>query len=151
LRRLLAGFLLLGAQAGWAVTDGPAPALVRVLAPSGRLRVAINLGNPVLAQRGSAGLRGVSVALARELGRRLNLAVELIPFDAAGQVTDALAQGAWDLAFLAIRQALAVPRGREACAAYLNGFLEELKASGFVALELAASGQADAGVAPPED
>lgn len=73
------------------------------LAPSGRLRVAINLGNNVLAQRNAAGeLSGISVILARELAKRLNLQLELIPFNAAGQVFDALETDAWDLAFLAI-------------------------------------------------
>jgi polar amino acid transport system substrate-binding protein len=72
------------------------------LAPSGELRVAINLGNPVLAQRHDDGeLGGVSVALARELADWLALPLRLVPFDAAGQVVAALEEGAWDLAFLA--------------------------------------------------
>ncbi len=42
------------------------------LAPTGKLRAAINFGNPVLAQKDPASgePRGVSVDLARELGRR---------------------------------------------------------------------------------
>src|SRR5262245_41945669 len=80
------------------------PDVARDLAPSGRLRAAINLGNPVLAQRDAATreLRGVSVELARELGRRLALPVELVVYDAAGRVADAARTGAWDVAFLAI-------------------------------------------------
>src|SRR5207253_6447676 len=39
---------------------------------------------------------------ARELGRRLGLPLELVPFDAAGKVFEALKAGAWDIAFLAI-------------------------------------------------
>lgn len=74
------------------------------LAPAGKLRAAINLGNPVLAQKDavSGELRGVSVDLARELGRRLGVPVEFVVFDAAGKVSDALKSGAWDIAFLAI-------------------------------------------------
>ena len=74
------------------------------LAPGGRLRVAINLGNPVLAQRvpGSAGLQGVSVELARELAGRLRLPIDFLTYDGAGKVVDAVGKGAWDLAFLAI-------------------------------------------------
>jgi polar amino acid transport system substrate-binding protein len=74
------------------------------LAPGGKLRAAINFGNPVLAQRDSATgqARGVSVDIARELGRRLNVAVDLVAFDAAGKVFEALKAGVWDVAFLAI-------------------------------------------------
>jgi polar amino acid transport system substrate-binding protein len=52
--------------------------------------------------------------------------------------------------FLAIEQAMALPRERAAGAAYLRAFIEEMKASGFVAAALARSGQGDATVAPPE-
>ena len=74
------------------------------LAPGGTLRAAINLGNPVLASRdGATGEpRGVSVDLARELGSHLGLPVELVVYEAAGKVVDALRAGAWDVAFLAI-------------------------------------------------
>ena len=260
-RDFLAGCLLWGAPTGWALAVEPSPAAIRELAPGGRLRVAINLGNPVLAQRepGAAEPRGVSVALARELGRRLKVPVDLLTYDGAGKVTDAADQGAWDLAFLAIdplraqavlfthpyvviegaylvretspiravgevdaagvrvavgrgsaydlflarelkhatrvvapssaealerflkdqleaaagvrqpleafartqgglrvlpgkfmsiRQALAVPKGRDTGHQYLNAFIEELKASGFVARELTASGQQEVEVAP---
>ena len=73
------------------------------LAPGGRLRVAINLGNTVLAQRNSQGeLTGVSVTLARALADRLKLPLDLIPFQAAGAVFDALDKDGWDMAFLAV-------------------------------------------------
>jgi polar amino acid transport system substrate-binding protein len=73
------------------------------LAPSGKLRVAINFGNPVLAQRGPNGEpRGVSAALARELAKRLNVPIEFVTFEEAGKVAEAAAQGRWDIAFLAI-------------------------------------------------
>src|SRR5690348_13102908 len=82
----------------------PDPALVRSLAPSGTLRVAINLGNSVLAHKDAATgrLSGTSVVLAQELGKRLGVPVSLTPYDAAGKVFDALEQQAWDVAFLAI-------------------------------------------------
>jgi len=74
------------------------------LAPSGTLRVAINFGNPVLAQPDPAtgAPRGVSAELATELGRRLGLPIRFVTYDSAGTVTDAGRQGAWDLCFLAI-------------------------------------------------
>jgi polar amino acid transport system substrate-binding protein len=80
------------------------PEVVKALAPTGKLRAAINFGNPVLAQKdpatGEPG--GVSVDLTRELGQRLGISVELVHFDAAGKVFDALKTGAWDIAFLAV-------------------------------------------------
>ncbi len=51
--------------------------------------------------------------------------------------------------YMTIGQAVGVPRGRDAAAAYLPGFVEELKASGFVAASLKRSGSEDAMVAPP--
>ncbi len=89
--------------------DGVRPDVAQDLAPTGRLRAAINLGNPVLAQKDPARgeLRGISVDLARELGRRLAVPVELIPYEAAGKVTDAVNTGAWDIAFVAIDPARA--------------------------------------------
>jgi polar amino acid transport system substrate-binding protein len=234
--------------------------VIKDLAPTGKLRVAINLGNSVLAQKdGTSGeLKGVTIDLARELGRRLSQAVELTPFDAAGKVFEALKGGGLDVVFLAIepvraaeiaftppyviiegvyvvrndsplksiadvdrdgnrvavnkgsaydlyltrtlkkatlvrgelgteaflqqhldvaagvkqpmaafvrqhpelrmidgrfmeiRQAMGTPQGRDAGARYLRSFIEEMKASGFVAEALKRSNQPDAAVAPPE-
>ena len=244
------------------MADGLPPGLVQELAPTGRLRAAINLGNPVLAQPGPDGEppRGVSAELARELARRLGTAIDYVIFEAAGRVVEALQQGRWDVAFLAvdpvraagiaftapyvviegvylvpadsplktiadvdrdgvrlavaegsaydlhlsrairhatlvrqpsgpealemfvrdgleaaagvrqpiaafaadhpatriiperfmaIEQAMGTVRGREAGVVWLRTFVEEMKASGFVARALAASGQGDATVAPP--
>jgi len=85
-------------------TDSNLAAVVADLAPTGKLRAAINYGNPVLAAKEAATgeARGVSVDLARELGRRLGVPVELVTYDAAGKVVEALKSGAWDVAFLAI-------------------------------------------------
>ena len=77
---------------------------VSELAPTGKLRVAINFGNPVLAGRDAATGEpcGISVDLARELARRLDVAIELVPYDAAGKVVEGLKSQAWDVCFLAI-------------------------------------------------
>ena len=87
-----------------AVTPEPTADVRAQLAPSGSLRAAINLGNSVLAQKDSVtgALQGVSVDLARELGRRLDVPVEFVIFDAAGKVFAALKTGGWDVAFLAV-------------------------------------------------
>ncbi|NDZ17097.1 ABC transporter substrate-binding protein [Variovorax sp. WS11] len=73
------------------------------LAPTGKLRAAINFGNPILASRGTGGEpQGVSVDLAREAAARLDLAVELVQFNSAGNVVDAVKAGRVDMAFVAI-------------------------------------------------
>jgi polar amino acid transport system substrate-binding protein len=236
------------------------PAVVSDLAPAGKLRVAINLGNMVLAQKDpvTGEPRGVTAELARELGKRLGVPVTLIPFDAAAKVFEAVKAGGIDILFLAIepvraaeiaftapyviiegvymvpkdsalltvadvdregvrigvnkgsaydlfltrslkaatlvrgedgvelfkrekleaaagvkqpivlyaksdpdvrvldgrfmeiRQAMGTPQGRPAGAAFLREFVEEMKASGFVADALRRSGQMDATVAPAE-
>jgi polar amino acid transport system substrate-binding protein len=78
--------------------------LLKDLAPTGRVRVGINYGNPVLAKKdpGSGELRGVAVDLARELGTRIHVPVELVGYDSAGKMFEAVKAGAWDIAFLAI-------------------------------------------------
>ena len=242
--------------------EGLSPDLVKELAPTGRLRTAINFGNSVLAQPDPAGGPpcGVSGELARELARRLGVGIDYVIFDSAGKVFEALKEGLWDVAFLAIdpvraagiaftapyvviegvylvprdsplqavedvdregvriavaqgsaydlylsraikhatlvrqpsgpeslemfvrdgleaaggvrqpidafaqahpdtrvipgrfmaiEQAMGTVKGREAGIAYLRTFIAEMKASGFVARALAASGQGDATVVPP--
>ena len=78
--------------------------LLSDLAPTGTLRVGINYGNPILAQRdaGSGELRGIAVDLGRELGKRVGAPVELVGFESAGKMFDAVKAGAWDVAFLAV-------------------------------------------------
>jgi len=235
------------------------PDVLKEFAPTGTLRAAINQGNTVLAQKGQNGeALGITVDLARELARRLGLPIELVTFDAAGKVFEAMKRGIWDIAFLAvepvraaeidftapyvliegtymvpkdsalksiedvdrsgvriavnkgsaydlyltrtlkhatlvrhdrdgigmfkadqleaaggvrqplesyakqdpsvrvmagrfmaIQQAMGMPKGRGAAPEYLRGFVEEMKASGFVADALKRSNQPDAVVAPP--
>ena len=83
--------------------------VVADLAPTGRLRAAINFGNPILAARDpvTGEPRGVSVDLARELGRRLEVPVELVTFESAGNVVAGQKTGTWDVAFLAVDPARA--------------------------------------------
>jgi polar amino acid transport system substrate-binding protein len=51
--------------------------------------------------------------------------------------------------FMAIHQAMGTPRGRDAGARWLAAFVEEMKASGFVAESLARNRTVGASVAPP--
>jgi polar amino acid transport system substrate-binding protein len=77
---------------------------VAELAPTGTLRAAINFGNTVLAHRGATleESGGVSVAIARELARRLGVPLKLIPFDGAGAVVAVAKDNVFDVAFMAI-------------------------------------------------
>lgn len=102
--------LLCSAASLMGCTGMPAPdtvvpaGIVAQLAPTGVLRAAINLGNPILASRDSAGAApyGVSVDLAQALGRRLGVPVQLVTYDAAGKVVSGLKAGQWDVGFVAI-------------------------------------------------
>ncbi|HEX2229321.1 MAG TPA: hypothetical protein VHM64_19475, partial [Candidatus Binatia bacterium] len=64
--------------------------IIGQLASTGKLRVGINYGNPVLARKDPAtgALSGVAVDLAQELGRRLSTIVEIVGFEAAGKMFD---------------------------------------------------------------
>ena len=78
--------------------------LVARFTPSGTLRAAINLGNPILAgtDPASGQAQGVSVDLARELARRFGTSIELIVVDGAGKSVDAVAQERADVGFFAV-------------------------------------------------
>lgn len=78
--------------------------VLRELAPTGRLRVAINYGNAVLAQRDerTGEPRGITADLSFELARRLAVPVEFITYDGAGKIVGAAASNEWDVAFMAI-------------------------------------------------
>jgi polar amino acid transport system substrate-binding protein len=73
-------------------------------APTGTLRVGINLGNPVLAGEDpkTHQLQGISIDIAREIGKRGSLPVELVPFKSAGNTVEAIKTGNIDLIFVAI-------------------------------------------------
>jgi polar amino acid transport system substrate-binding protein len=267
LKPTIAALFLLATGFAWAqatpegekMTSAVTPDLVKEFAPTGKLRFAINTGNPVLVQKDakSGALSGVTLDLAQELGRRLGVPVALTEVDAAGKSFEALKAGNVDVVFLAIepvraaeveftapyviiegtylvpkdsnlqaiadvdregiriavnrnsaydlfltrtlkhaklfrsedgvaqfvadkleaaagvkqplvgyarkhpevrvmegrfmeiRQAMGLPKGRAAASAYLKAFVEEMKATGFVADSLKRSNQPDAAVAPP--
>ncbi len=95
-----AGALLLG---GCAAMGPDKNAAIAELASTGKLRAAINFGNPILANRNAAGEAvGVSVDLAREAARRLGVPIELVLFNSAGNVVEAVKARQVDLAFVAI-------------------------------------------------
>lgn len=103
---LLTRFLLRLHTIGWVLALGISAArsepIPTIATPP--LRVAINHGNAVLAQmdKTTGQLRGVSVDMAQELGKRLGVEVKLIGFDAANKSVQALRQGAADVGFFAV-------------------------------------------------
>ena len=80
------------------------PTLIAEIAPTGKLRAVINLGNAVLARRqpDSDEPAGVSVDLARAFARLLGLEVELIPVKVAAEAVAAVTEERADIGFFAI-------------------------------------------------
>lgn len=99
---------------------GSSSAVLSEIAPGGRLRAGINFGNVILASRDAASgeLRGVHVDLARELGRRLGVPVELQGRAAAGTLVEELKAGALDIVLLSFEPS------RAAEIAYSPAYLE---------------------------
>jgi len=102
---LLAPLLIVGCATSPSVPD----AARSELAPTGRLRAGMNLGNTLFTTKDPATgeLRGVSVDVMRELALRLGVPVEFIVHATPGDVADAVQKGTWDVAILAIEQSRA--------------------------------------------
>lgn len=92
---------LLAADA--AVAD---PAALKELTSDGKLRVGIAIapspgaGNVAMEAGGEP--RGAGADLGRELARKLGVPVQWVPYPNSGALTDAVASGAWDVAFLPV-------------------------------------------------
>jgi polar amino acid transport system substrate-binding protein len=78
------------------------------LAPTGTLRVGLNLSNTLLTAKDPAGgePRGVAVDIARELGRRIGVPVRLLSYE-TDSLGGSIKSGQWDIAFFAIEPARA--------------------------------------------
>lgn len=72
------------------------------LAPGGTLRAGLNMANILLVTGNTADGEpdGVAPDMARELARRLGVAVAMVPFASPGEVADAGAKNAWDIALI---------------------------------------------------
>jgi polar amino acid transport system substrate-binding protein len=72
------------------------------LTPTGKLRVGVNMSNFLLTRTDekTGQPAGVAVDLGRELGRRLGVAVEIVPYPNPGALADAAPSSAWDVGFL---------------------------------------------------
>jgi polar amino acid transport system substrate-binding protein len=83
--------------------SAPPADVLKDLAPTGKLRAAINFGNGVLAQKGPNGEpQGVTPELAAALAKRLGVPVEFVIYTAAGKVFAGAKENAWDIGFIAI-------------------------------------------------
>lgn len=74
----------------------------QALAPTGKLRVGLQLGNPLNLIRDSASgeMRGVAFDLGRELAQRLGVPFEPVLYPAVGVLLDSGKTGAWDVAYV---------------------------------------------------
>ena len=82
----------------------PTASILAQLAPNGRLRASINLGNPVLARRNAPDKLpyGVSIDIADALAEQLGVAIEFVVFNSASQSVDAVTTDQADIGFFAI-------------------------------------------------
>src|SRR5262249_34089298 len=96
--------LLLTVAAGRA--EAESPAVIKELAPTGKLRVGMAIApapSSFFAVKGEDGQpRGVGVTLGRALAAKLGIPVEFAIYPNSGAVTDAVDTGAWDVAFLPV-------------------------------------------------
>ena len=79
-----------------------AAAVLADLAPSGKLRVGINFGTPLLTARDpvTRAPSGIAPDLAWELGRRLGVPVQIVSYESAGALAESTSKGEWEVGFL---------------------------------------------------
>ena len=97
--------LLLSSFASAATTSmAPTSELRQALAPTGKLRVGLNLGRSFLVKQDAATgeVTGIALDLSRVLAERLNVTVELVLYPDVGPLVEGARAGAWDIAFLGI-------------------------------------------------
>ncbi len=84
-------------------------ALRAEFAPTGTLRVGLNMSNFLLTRTDAASgePRGVAHDLGHELGRRLGLPVVMVPHPNPGALADAASKNVWDVGFLGAEPARA--------------------------------------------
>jgi polar amino acid transport system substrate-binding protein len=105
-----AGLLLISQLAFSQVVSSMPPntvdkTMIKSFAPTGILRVGINLGNPVLAgssDKTAPQPKGVTIDIAKEIARQIQLPIEFVSFQTAGETVEALKVGTLDLIFVAI-------------------------------------------------
>lgn len=99
--RFSAALLVTLLMAACATTPPVPPAARAELAPTGKLRAGINFQNALLTTLGPNGEQGgVALELVRELAKRLDVPLEILPYKSAGALADSAKAGAWDVSVL---------------------------------------------------
>jgi len=85
----------------------PRDGVIKELAPTGKLRVAIGIGPVASAfyctrDPSNGRPRGVAVDLGAELSRMLRVPVEYVEYQSSGEITEAGKAGAWDVTFMPV-------------------------------------------------
>src|SRR6266849_493043 len=93
------GLLLIGCAG---IYTTPTPEARQALAPTGKLRVGLQLGSPhnVIRDSVSGEMKGVGFDLGKELARRIGVPFEPVLYPSIGALLDAGKSGAWDVAFV---------------------------------------------------
>ncbi len=91
------------------IHTAPTPEARHALAPTGKLRVGLNLGNPLSVTRDSASgeTKGVGFDLGKELARRMGVPFEPVVYPSSEALFDGAKSGQWDVAFIAVNPARA--------------------------------------------
>lgn len=102
----LLGLALVGCAG---VPATPTPAAQQAIAPTGKLRVALQLGAPhnVVRDAASGEMKGVGYDLGKELARRIGVPFEPVLYPSVGALLDSGKTGAWDVAFVGFSPARA--------------------------------------------
>ena len=80
-------------------------AVLRELAPTGSLRVAVAIAPTPSAQfavSDGGGFKGVAVTLGEALAKKLGVPATILPHDASGEIQNSAAADKWDVAFLPV-------------------------------------------------
>ena len=106
LTAVLLGLLLTGCAG---MDTAPTPQARQALAPTGKLRVGLQLGSPHNAVRDAASgaMKGVGYDLGKELAGRLGVPFEPVLYPSVGTLLDGGKSGAWDVAFVGFSPARA--------------------------------------------
>lgn len=102
----LLGLLLTGCAG---LGTSPTTEVRQALAPTGKLRVGLQLGSPhnVIRNSASGEMKGVGFDLGQELARRMGVPFEPVLYPSVGALLEGGKSGAWDVAFIGFSPARA--------------------------------------------
>jgi polar amino acid transport system substrate-binding protein len=89
------------------VPTEPAPEARAALAPTGKLRVGVYLGNPLSVVRDpvSQEMKGAGFELGKELAQRMRVPFEAVVYPSIGAVLDSASSNQWDVSFFQVSPA----------------------------------------------